>query len=173
MGKLEETSVRPFGTNEDFVRDKLRTELGFEPNEYVVRRATNDEGYLRRLLIAKQHGPWLSGILTEATPEISPSVRASIFKFVSSHIEYARNKFEISKSEEIDQRRKKCLGCPELKSQGKTFLSSAAKKMSNVTSALTCGLCGCLIEAKVRRAHEQCPREDPKTPGLSMWGKRI
>lgn len=143
-------------------------ELGGPVSEPVLRAAVHDETYARNLLTARR-APELLEYLLDNPPAVQRDSAVALLRRAStSLVAWGRTGFTTVDAATYERRAAACLRCPHLleaDAHARLYRAVAGSDRPKV-----CGLCGCPVAKKARRASEQCPGEDPERPGRSRWG---
>ncbi len=164
-------------------------ELDGPVSEAVVRAAVDSPLYAMHLLASRQSAQFLGLLLDNPPPPPAgtdagagaadgaghdagqESTAGLLLRFGKAMAEWGRSGFRRAEPEVAERRLAACAGCPNLKAPGGSILHRLAGAAG--LGDHSCGLCGCMVQAKAAVATERCPGEDPRRPGWSRWGDPV
>lgn len=124
-------------------------------------------------LFASRDAPQFFEMLTANPPKAALATEKSpgqlLLQFSRSMKEWGKAGFRRASKEIVDARLTACMNCQHL--QGPT--GSILKKLASIAGMgdHTCGLCGCVVQAKANIATETCPKKDPVDSSLTPWSR--
>jgi hypothetical protein len=139
--------------------------------EPVFRAAVHDETYAHNLLTCRRT-PALLEHLLENPPVVERDSAVTLLRRASaSLVGWSRTGFTTVDAAIYERRIAACLRCPHLMEADRH--ARLYRAVTGSDRPKVCGLCGCPVAKKARRASEQCPGEDPARPGRSRWGEPV
>lgn len=91
-------------------------------------------------------------------------------KAAKSFTVWGKAGFKLALQGIIEKRLAVCEKCEFFTDPPKTIIYQGLKVITGKDEKI-CSECGCLVSKKVMLPNEQCPKQDPSQPGLSLWGE--
>lgn len=159
----------------DYVSAQLLRVLCLKPSDAVISRALEDPAYYRTLEAARNNPAWLENLfeLAEKNHHGYATSSPGFSKAIGAQIAYASARFAKSSSDEYESRWRKCGKCEHLKPNPGGVIYFLGRKIFDVADDRICALCGCIAQAKAKRATERCPGPDPVDPLRNRWGQLL
>jgi hypothetical protein len=138
--------------------------------------AVADPSYAHELMMARPH-PELRDRLVARPPALAPLAGEApggaelVATAASAMLRWAQSGFATVEAATLRARLDACERCPHLRmppTDARRFLYQLVGVQAD--RRVVCGVCGCSVLKKARRAGETCPDRDPEDGTRSRWG---